>query len=172
MPQDTLILDVFAPGRLRLGDADFQCALGPAGIVTNKHEGDGATPAGSFALRSVMYRADRLNAPETQLPVRALSEDDGWCDDPQHEDYNRPVPLPHPAGHERLWRDDHIYDVIVEVGHNDDPPVPGNGSAIFMHIARDGYTPTQGCVALCLEDLLKVLRVRSPETMLRINPPE
>lgn len=171
MSESPVILDVFAPGRLRLGDAEYQCALGPTGIVSAKHEGDGGTPGGNFPLRSVMYRPDRVSAPATMLPVRALSENDGWCDDPKHADYNRPVPLPHPASHERLWRDDHIYDVIVEVGYNDDPPVPGNGSAIFMHIAREGYTPTQGCVALALDDLLAVLRVSGPDTALRVNLP-
>lgn len=119
-----------------------------------------------------MYRPDRVEAPETGLPVRCIFENDGWCDDPAHDDYNRLIARPHPASHEALWRDDHVYDVIVEVGYNDDPPIPGRGSAIFMHVERDGYTPTEGCVALALDDLLGILRICDTTTVLRVNPAE
>lgn len=172
MIQSPVILDVFAPGILRLGEQSFHCALGPAGIVREKSEGDGGTPVGAFPLRQVMYRPDRIEPPHTRLPVRALSDHDGWCDDPGHTAYNRLVALPHPARHERLWRDDLIYDVIVEVGFNDDPPVSGKGSAIFMHVAREGYPPTAGCIALQTDDLLQVLSACGPDSILRINPPD
>ena len=135
----------------------FPRALGPGGVTSNKREGDGATPIGGFALRRVLYRPDRLARPETDLPVAALRPEDGWCDDPDDAAYNRPVRLPYGASHERLWRDDGIYDVIVVLGHNDDPPVPGRGSAIFLHLARPGFVPTEGCVALTNSELLSVL---------------
>lgn len=137
----------------------------------DKTEGDGGTPAGVFAMRRVLYRPDRLDAPATGLPVEATAPDQGWCDDPAHPDYNRPVSLPFAASHEKLWRDDGVYDVIVILGHNDDPPVPGKGSAIFMHVARPDYGPTEGCVALALEDLLDVLAASGPGDRIRINPP-
>lgn len=143
---------------LWLDGQSFPCVLGRAGIVADKHEGDGGTPVGRFALRRVLYRPDHGPKPETQLPVEAISPDDGWCDAPDHPDYNRPVKLPHPASCEVMWRQDHLYDVVVVLGHNDDPPVPGLGSAIFMHLARPDREPTQGCVALCREDLLAVLK--------------
>lgn len=134
-----------------------------------KTEGDGGTPVGMFPLRRVLYRPDRLDAPATGLPVEAIKPDQGWCDDPAHPDYNRPVSLPFAASHEKLWRDDGVYDVIVILGHNDDPPVPGKGSAIFMHVARPDYGPTEGCVALALEDLLDVLAKCRPGDTIRIN---
>jgi len=166
-----VVLEVSEPGLLSVGDQTFRCALGPAGIVVDKHEGDGGTPTGKFPIRRVFYRPDRLTAPETRLPVSALSNRDGWCDDPDSPDYNRHVLLPCATSHERLWRDDRIYDVIVEVGYNDDPPIPGRGSAIFMHVARDDYSPTQGCVALRLEDLLHALSVCDPGAVLNVNSP-
>ena len=172
MTDGPVILDVHGPGTLRLFDETFRCALGTAGPALEKQEGDGGTPVGAFPLRQVMYRPDRLMAPDTRLPLRELSINDGWCDDPDQVEYNRLVTLPYPASHERLWRDDSIYDVIVEVGYNDSPPVPGKGSAIFIHLARDGYTATEGCVALRLDDLLQVLHVCGPGAILRINPPE
>jgi L,D-peptidoglycan transpeptidase YkuD (ErfK/YbiS/YcfS/YnhG family) len=94
---------------------------------------------------------------ETRLPARHLEPEDGWCDDPASADYNRPVHLPHPARHERLWRDDPLYDLIVVIGHNDDPVVPGAGSAIFLHVAHDDWAPTAGCIAFRREDMLSVL---------------
>ena len=133
------------------------CAVGRSGVAADKREGDGATPAGCFALRRVLYRADRLEAPDTALPRGPIGRDYGWCDDPASGEYNRLVRLPFEASAERLWRDDGIYDVIVVLGHNDQPPRPGKGSAIFLHVARPGYGPTEGCVALALGDLLRLL---------------
>ena len=135
----------------------FTCALGRTGVTTDKHEGDGATPAGRFIMRRGLYRADRLAKPAGSLPFAAIAAQDGWCDAPAHPDYNRPVRLPFAASHEVMWRDDHLYDVVVILGHNDDPPRPGAGSAIFLHVAAPAYAPTEGCVALALPDLLTVL---------------
>jgi L,D-peptidoglycan transpeptidase YkuD (ErfK/YbiS/YcfS/YnhG family) len=145
------------------------CALGRTGISRNKREGDGATPAGIFPLRHVFYRPDRMAAPVTGLPVSPLRPGDGWCDAPGDRNYNRFVPLPYPAGHERLWREDGLYDVIVAVGHNDWPRIHGRGSAIFMHLAREDYAPTAGCVALTRPHLLRLLRGCRMETRLRIG---
>jgi L,D-peptidoglycan transpeptidase YkuD (ErfK/YbiS/YcfS/YnhG family) len=108
-------------------------------------------------MRALLFRPDRLpRAPLTGLPLRGLRPEEGWCDDAADELYNKPVKLPYRARAERLWREDRIYDVIVVLGYNDDPVVPGKGSAIFLHIARPGFTPTAGCVALGQEDLLTV----------------
>ncbi len=148
--------------RAAFGDRVWPCAIGPGGVTPDKREGDAATPIGCFALRRVLYRPDHIARPATDLPAAALQPEDGWCDDPDDPAYNRPVRLPYPASHERLWRDDGIYDVIVVLGHNDDPPVPGQGSAIFLHVARPDYGPTAGCVALARADLLTVLREAGP----------
>ncbi len=146
----------------RLGDRRFRCALGPAGPRLGKREGDGATPIGRFPLRRVLYRPDRMAAPATALAVQALTPEDGWCDDPADPAYNRPVRLPYGARHERLWLDEAVYDIIVVIGHNDAPPVAGEGSAVFLHLARPGYPPTEGCVALALPDLLEFLAQAGP----------
>ena len=150
-------ITVLPPGHLTWNGQRVRCALGQNGIRSDKKEGDGATPAGIFPLRRVFYRADRLTAPETGLPVQALAPDDGWCDDPADPAYNQRIKRPYGAHHEELWRDDHVYDVIVELGHNDDPSLPGLGSAVFLHVARPDYEPTEGCVALRIEDLLALL---------------
>lgn len=138
------------------------CALGRSGLVHDKQEGDGGTPAGRLALRRVFFRPDRLASPASRLSVHAIDPDLGWCDDQAHADYNRPVRLPHPARCERMWRDDGLYDVVVELGWNDDPVVPGMGSAIFLHVADPDFAPTEGCVALRLDDLLTLLAACRP----------
>jgi len=164
-------ITVTAPDRLDCGGRTYRCALGRGDIVADKTEGDGGTPAGAYPLRRVLYRPDRLTPPSTGLPVDEIGPDQGWCDAPGHPDYNRQVQLPFAASHEELWRQDMVYDVIVILGHNDDPPTPGNGSAIFMHVARPDYGPTEGCVALALPDLLEVLAVCGSGDVIRINPP-
>jgi len=135
----------------------FACALGAGGVVIDKHEGDRASPAGRFPLRGALYRADRLEKPATGLPLRAIAPADGWCDSAGDAAYNRPVTLPYGASAENLWRADNVYDLIVVIGYNDAPVRPGRGSAIFLHIATEGYGPTEGCVALARDDLLAVL---------------
>jgi len=148
----------------------YSCVIGRSGFTVDKREGDGATPTGRYALRSLRYRPDRLNPPQTRLAVRALAADDGWCDAPQHVLYNRPVKRPFDASHEPLWRSDPLYNLIVDLGYNDSPPVPGLGSAIFLHVASDRMTPTEGCVALAQTDLLEILRDCGPETHIDIRP--
>lgn len=148
---------------VRLADGTgYRCAIGKGGIIRDKHEGDGGTPVGAWFLRRVVFRPDRVYVPQTELPMAPIAPDDGWCDDPVFPEYNRPVKLPFEGSHERMWRDDNLYDVVVILGHNDDPPVPGKGSAIFMHVAREGYKPTEGCVALALPDLLQILKHATP----------
>ena len=144
-------------GLLRFQGRIFRCAIGKGGRRTDKREGDGATPIGLLPLRRLLYRADRLARPSADVPVAPIAPDDGWCDDPAHADYNTRIRLPHPARHEALWRADGVYDVIGVLGWNDAPVVRGRGSAIFLHLARPGFTPTEGCIALEQRDLLRVL---------------
>jgi L,D-peptidoglycan transpeptidase YkuD (ErfK/YbiS/YcfS/YnhG family) len=158
-PPDPGFAQVFPDGRLVLDGLVLRCALGKGGVkpAAEKREGDGATPAARMALRRVLFRADRGSPPRCAVPVEPIAPADGWCDDPAHRAYNRPVPLPFDASHERLWRDDHVYDVIGVLGWNDDPVQRGRGSAIFLHLARPGYAPTEGCVALEGRDLRRLL---------------
>jgi L,D-peptidoglycan transpeptidase YkuD (ErfK/YbiS/YcfS/YnhG family) len=155
-------------GWLTADNRRLRCALGRGGIQNHKIEGDGATPAGCFPLRQLLYRPDRVIAPDCRLPLTALRPEDGWCDDPAHPDYNRAVRLPHPARCETLWREDQIYDLIIPLGYNDDPPLAGRGSAIFLHLARPDYSPTEGCVALSLDDLRWLLGRIRRETVIDI----
>ncbi len=147
-----------------------RCALGPAGPRARKREGDGATPAGRWKMLQVYYRADRVARPVTSLPVRALRASDGWCDAPLDRNYNRLVTLPYAASAESLWRADSIYDIVVALDHNIRPRVRGGGSAIFIHLAREGYPPTAGCVALNFHDLGMLLAHCGPGSRIRINP--
>jgi L,D-peptidoglycan transpeptidase YkuD (ErfK/YbiS/YcfS/YnhG family) len=162
-------LVVTPDGVLRRHGRQWRCAVGRAGVLDEKREGDGATPAGRFPLRRVLYRADRLPTPTGVVPADRLAPDDGWCDDPTDAAYNRQVKLPYGGRHERLWRDDGLYDVIVVIGHNDDPVVPDHGSAVFLHVAGPGYPPTDGCVALALRDLLELLAAVSADDHLLVE---
>ena len=151
------------------GRGQRRCAIGPAGIGAKTQEGDGVTPRGSFALRRIFYRADRLAPPKTMLPIKPIAENDGWCDAPADQNYNRLVRLPYPASAEHLWRDDRVYDLIAVVGFNDDPVMAGKGSAIFLHLAKPDFAPTAGCVALEQKDLLEALAQFRPEDRVRIG---
>ncbi|GAB4229149.1 MAG: L,D-transpeptidase [Methyloligellaceae bacterium] len=155
-------------GLLSFGEQRLACALGRSGIRALKREGDGATPAGCWLLRRVLYRPDRVTRPRTRLPVKAITPAMGWCDTPGDRNYNRAVRLPYPAGCEALWRDDRIYDILVILSHNERPRVRGHGSAVFLHLARPGYTPTEGCVALSEAALRRVLAASGPDTRLCI----
>jgi L,D-peptidoglycan transpeptidase YkuD (ErfK/YbiS/YcfS/YnhG family) len=147
----------------------FRCAIGRSGRRRDKREGDGATPVGSWSMRRLLYRADRLAMPQTALPVSAIAAADGWCDAPADARYNQPVQLPYPASAEALWRADGVYDLIVPLGYNDAPIVPGAGSAIFLHVARADFAPTEGCVALALADLFAVLSEADSESQVIVE---
>lgn len=156
-----MIFRASAVGEFQYNKITTRCVLGKGGVrpAADKQEGDGASPLGVWPIRRVLYRPDRLSAPKTALPVAALAPDDGWCDAPTDPAYNLQVKRPYPASHEALWRDDHVYDVIVVLGHNDNPVVPNAGSAIFWHLARPDWRPTEGCVAVTLETMLAALAV-------------
>ncbi len=146
----------------------WRCAVG-RGVADHHIEGDGMSPLGSFPLRELFYRADRLDPPKCFLKAEPISTAMLWADgDSDAEYYNRLVMAPFGGSHEQLYREDHVYDIIVPLGYNDDPPVPGRGSAIFLHVAREAFTPTNGCIALALPDLLKFLAEADAETLVRI----
>jgi L,D-peptidoglycan transpeptidase YkuD (ErfK/YbiS/YcfS/YnhG family) len=166
-----MIFTAYANGLLDLGDRSAPCALGRGGVVTTeaKREGDGCSPAGIWPIRRVLYRPDRGPIPATRLPSAAIGPNDGWCDDPADAAYNRPVDRPHAASTEALWREDGLYDLIVVLGHNDAPVVPGAGSAIFLHVAAPAYAPTEGCVALARADLEVLLALARPDDAVAIS---
>jgi L,D-peptidoglycan transpeptidase YkuD (ErfK/YbiS/YcfS/YnhG family) len=151
-------------GVLLAGGLAIPCALGRAGLTRRKREGDGASPAATLRPLVLMHRPDRLRRPHAALPGRALRPFDGWCDDPAHPRYNRPVRLPLAASHERMWREDGLYDVVVDLDWNRRSPRPGRGSAIFLHVARPGLGPTEGCIALPLAALRRLVARLGPQT--------
>lgn len=156
-------------GTLIAGGASFPCALGRSGIVVRKREGDGGTPKAALPLRSVLYRAERLPRLRCLLPQRPIGPRDAWCDDVTDRRYNRLIDRPPGEAEERLQREDHLYDVVVELGWNDAPVIRGRGSAIFWHLARPGFTPTAGCIAVERHVFAKVLPRLARACVMRIG---
>ncbi len=157
-------------GTASFGRRQWRCAIGKGGVVAAgaKREGDGATPAGIWKLRDGFWRADRFARPPGPLAFAAIAPDMVWDDDPASPSYNTLRRIDVPDHPERLMRADHVYDIVVPLGFNDDPIVPGRGSAIFLHVAREGYRPTAGCVALARDDLLEMLALLGPSPEIEI----
>ena len=156
-------------GLVMAGNLRLPCALGRSGVKARKREGDGATPRGAWRLLQGYWRPDRLCRPQTALPFRPLSPHYGWCDDPNDRNYNRPVALPYPASHERLWRCDRLYDLVIALAHNVRPRQRCGGSAVFLHLERPDGGPTAGCIALSPADLRKLLAVCGPRSHLVVH---
>jgi len=156
-------------GWLIAGMVHIPVALGRSGIRADKREGDGGTPRGRFYPIRLWWRADRGLRPRTFLPVRRIGRADAWCEDPADRRYNRPVRLANGEGGDRLWRADHLYDLIVELDHNARPRIAWRGSAIFVHVARPGLLPTAGCVALPACSLRRLLARIGPKTRIVIH---
>ena len=156
-------------GLLVAGALMVPSALGRSGVTRHKREGDGATPAGRLRFVSCRYRPDRVSRPDTWLPTAPIKPLDGWCDDPADRNYNRPVRLPYPAGHEVLWRQDTLYDILIVLDWNLLNPRPGAGSAIFFHLAAPGLAPTAGCIAVTLPAMRKILALSGPETYFDVS---
>ncbi|MEZ5730668.1 MAG: L,D-transpeptidase family protein [Hyphomicrobiaceae bacterium] len=146
-------------GHAIIGGLTVRCALGRGGTLPAalKREGDGTTPVGRFPVRYGLWRPDRQRRPRCALALKPLGPDTGWCEKPGDPLYNRQVRLPHPSVTDRMWREDHLYDIVLVIGHNDRPRLRGRGSAIFLHLARPGYRPTAGCIAFSRRDMNLVL---------------
>ncbi len=166
---DLFVSDEQARGVLAVGDSLWPCAIGAAGLSDRKVEGDGKTPLGTFELRRLWYRADRFAPPAGPLPQRAIDRLDGWSDDPRDPDYNKPVRRPHAFSHEFLWRNDELYDAFFEIGYNDTPAISGAGSAIFLHLEKNNYQATRGCVAISRDHMMQLIPLVAPATRLRIH---
>jgi len=155
-------------GWATLENMKLRCALGRGGIAPDKLEGDGCTPAGRFPVRRLIYRPDRVREAAFRILTQPMAPSDGWCDDPADPAYNRLVTRPYPARHETLWREDALYDLLLVIGHNDEPVVPGKGSAVFLHLAHPDYRPTEGCIAFARADFLTLLEALGPESCIAI----
>lgn len=156
-------------GWLMAGPQMIPVALGRGGIIADKREGDGGTPKGTFRPRRLWWRADRHPRPQTLLAIRAIRADDAWCEDPSNRRYNRALKLGRNNGGDRLMRDDHLYDFIIEIDHNTRPTIAGRGSAVFLHLARSDFSPTAGCVSMTKSAMLRLLRRIGPDTKIMIG---
>ncbi len=155
-------------GLMQVGALVFPCALGRGGITANKREGDGGTPLASMRLLSGYFRRDQFVAGRSPLPMSPIGADLGWCEVPDDRNYNRPVKIPYGASHERMKRDDNLYDACLVLDWNIRPRRRGRGSAIFFHLARPGFTPTQGCVAVTARVMARLLPQLSRGTVLKV----
>ena len=156
-------------GLLLAGPLAIPVVLGRSGIRANKREGDGATPRGRFRLRRLWWRPDRRPRPATRLPVRRIDPSIAWCEDPADRRYNRPFRRYAGEAGDRLWRDDRLYDVVIEIDHNTRPRIAGRGSAVFIHLARPNGSPIAGCVALTPRALRCLLVRLGPKTTMEIS---
>jgi L,D-peptidoglycan transpeptidase YkuD (ErfK/YbiS/YcfS/YnhG family) len=153
-------------GWLIAGPLAIPVALGRGGILANKREGDGGTPRGRFRPVRLWWRPDRGGKPQTRLPSRPIRPEDAWCEDPADRRYNRPIKA---SGGDHLWRDDALYDLLIEIDHNTRPRIAGRGSAVFIHVARPGFSPTAGCVALTKGRLRWLLARLDRRTVIEIR---
>lgn len=156
-------------GWLLLGGRAVAVTLGRSGIRADKREGDGATPRGLFRAVRVWWRSDRGRRPKTRLPVRRIRPCDAWCEDPADRRYNRPILLAEGGPGDRLWREDRLYDIVVEIDHNRRPRIAGRGSAVFFHVARPDFGPTAGCVGLPEPELRRLIARIGPRTRIAIQ---
>jgi L,D-peptidoglycan transpeptidase YkuD (ErfK/YbiS/YcfS/YnhG family) len=157
-------------GLMLAGPLAFPVALGHGGILANKREGDGATPRGTYRLKRLWWRADRNPRPSTPFPLRQITAEDAWCDDPADRRYNKPIRVPPSAsGGDRLHREDHLYDFIIETDHNTRPRIARLGSAVFIHLARPDFTPSAGCVTMSRAWMRALLRQIGRNTRLVIR---
>ena len=147
----------------------FSCAIGRAGLTTNKIEGDHKTPVGEFKFKKIYYRKDKLGEMIFQIPFAIITENDGWCDDPKSKLYNQHIQFPFDASAEKLFRDDDLYDLLCVINHNTDPIVPGRGSAIFLHISKPNFEGTEGCVAIEKENIIELAKKIDVRTKLIIK---
>ena len=148
----------------------YACAVGRNGLTRNKVEGDHKTPIGEFKFEKIYYRADKLGDMNFNLPSKAISKIDGWCDDPKSKLYNQFIQFPFDASAETLYRSDDLYDVLCVINYNTYPTVPGKGSAIFLHICKPNFEGTEGCVAIEKKNIIELVKRIDSDTKIIIKP--
>ena len=156
-------------GYLKYKNFTFRCALGKYGISEKKKEGDKITPKGIYKIVNIYYRQDRIKKISSKLKLIEIKKNMGWCDDPKSKKYNKLIKLPTQFNHEKLYRKDNIYDLILVLNYNMRPIIKNKGSAIFIHVANKNYKPTQGCISLKKQDLTKILSLLTKKTKVLIN---
>ena len=155
-------------GYLKYKNFKFRCALGKGGIKKKVKEGDNITPKGIFKIIKIYYRPDKINKIITSIKKIKIKKNMGWCDDPSSSYYNKQVKLPNKYNHERLYRKDNLYDLILVLNYNINPIIKNKGSAIFLHIAKKKYQPTKGCIALKKQDLIQLTSIIKKNTKIKL----
>ena len=156
-------------GYLHYKNIRFRCALGKAGIKKNKLEGDNSTPFGIFKILKVYYRDDKIKKIKTDFQKIKIKKNMGWCDDPTSRFYNKQIKLPNKSSHEKLFRNDNLYNVILVLNYNISPTIKNKGSAIFVHVSKNNFSPTRGCIALKQNELLLLVSLINKNTKIRIG---
>ena len=156
-------------GYLKYNDIKFKCALGKSGIGKKRIEGDNITPKGTFKIIKIYYRKDRIKKINSVFKIIEIKKDMGWCDDPESKKYNQLIKLPSKYRHEKLFRNDRIYDLMIVLNYNMSPVIKNKGSAIFIHIAKNNYNKTKGCIALKKKDLIEIVSKIKRNTKVIIN---
>jgi L,D-peptidoglycan transpeptidase YkuD (ErfK/YbiS/YcfS/YnhG family) len=156
-------------GCLKYKNLKFKCSLGKAGIGEKRKEGDYITPRGKYKIVTIYYRSDRIKKISSKLKLIKIKKNMGWCDDPKSKKYNQLVKLPSKYGHEKLYRKDNIYNLILALNYNMKPTIKNKGSAIFIHIANKNYNSTAGCIGLKKSHLLKLVKKIKKNTKVLIN---
>ena len=156
-------------GYLKFKNHKFRCALGKSGVGEKKIEGDDLTPKGTYKIIKIYYREDRIRKIKSKIRLRKIEKNFGWCDQPNSKYYNKLISLPNKLSHEKLYRKDNIYDVIIVLNYNMNPTIQYKGSAIFIHVARRKFPPTKGCVAISKKNLLYLIEKISKKTKIKIS---
>ncbi len=147
----------------------YKCAIGTNGISSSKKEGDLKTPSGTYSFTQIFYRQDKIGKHNFLINSKEIEQADGWCDDINSSYYNQHIRFPFKESAEKLFRDDDLYDIVCVIDYNSSPIKKSLGSAIFLHIAKDDYSSTEGCIALSKKDLLEVIKKITPETKITIS---
>ena len=156
-------------GYLKYKNLEFRCAFGKAGIKRKGKEGDNITPKGTFKITNIYYRSDKIKNIKTSIRKINIKKNMGWCDDPNSIYYNKQIKLPSKFSHEKLYRKDNLYDLFLVLNYNTNPVIKNKGSAIFLHIAKDTYKKTKGCIALKKEDLIQLVSKIKKNTKIKIS---
>jgi len=156
-------------GYLKYKNFKYRCALGKAGVNKKIKEGDNITPKGVFKITKIYYRADKIKIIKTNIKKIKITKNMGWCDDPASQFYNQQIKLPSKFRHEKLYRNDNLYDLIAVINYNTNPIIKNKGSAIFMHVSNNYYKKTKGCIALKKKHLIKILQEIKKNTKIKIN---
>ncbi len=153
---------------LTFKDNSYTCAIGKNGTTNEKKEGDGCTPLGKYSLGRIYFRKDKVILPDLKIPTTIIDKNTGWCDDILSDDYNKVISFPFNYSAEKFYKSDDVYDILCVIEYNSNPIIKGKGSAIFMHVARDDYSGTEGCIALRKEHLITILSQIDLETKINI----